>query len=178
VFSVPLELFLKVMRQGMVHPSQTIVRRALLLAVGGFARELRAIFDLNLMFRLADRVERIVYRSDVAVAIGVADVASFTASIGPSAAHLGIYTYQALMHARLHCARHKVQACVRSRQAWVLREFAQDRLRSGQPWEAVRLSCEAVMVAPTAGAVWAMLSATAQALRRHHRSGAGASGGR
>ena len=163
VHVVPLELFLSVMQGRAVHPSQAIVRRSLLAAVGGFASEIRAAFDVNLMLRLVDRTDKILYRSEITVEISMPDTESYTAAIGPLAQRLG--TYQALFHARLHCTRRDVSSSVRSRQARMLRQFAKDRLSIGHRWGAVGFMCEAISVYPTAGAIRDALVAIGSALR-------------
>jgi glycosyltransferase involved in cell wall biosynthesis len=150
VYHVPLGKFLKVMKQAMVHPSHSILRRSLLEDVGGFFQGLKTADDLEIMFRLADRAKCILYRSEAAVAIRMPEGKSY--SLASSQLEQTLSTYYAMLHARVCCRNGKVRRCIRAHEGWILRELAAYFRNQGDFNESLRFAWQSMTVWASPGA--------------------------
>lgn len=154
VRQVPLDDFLRVMRHHHIHPSHSITRRELIEDVGGFIEGLKTFDDINLMFRIADRARRILYRTDAAVAIRLPEGKSF--SLASSRLDQTMSAHHALLDIRVRCQTAAVRRCARARQAWTLRELS-EQVAGLSRGESCRLAWEALITYPTPGAAWFLM---------------------
>jgi glycosyltransferase involved in cell wall biosynthesis len=161
VYEVPLRAFLEVMQHHFVHPDNSIVRRELLLSVGGFFERVVFAEDYDLMMRIADRCQRILYRPDHVsmYRLPVADSISSTESRQDQ-------TLQVLFcaqHVRLKSERSLVRRCARAREGWTLRELAKGLQDENRSLAALSYAWQAVCIYPTAGAAAFLLKSTLKA---------------
>jgi glycosyltransferase involved in cell wall biosynthesis len=151
VYDVPLEVFVQVMQHHFVHPDNSIVRRDLLVNVGGFFE--RVIFgeDYDLMMRIADVAGKILYRPDVVAMyrLPVADSSSSTESMHDQRLQI-LFCAQ---HVRTKCQQPLIRRCARAREGWCLRELATDMFLAGKPSAALSFAWQAVCIYPTFGAL-------------------------
>jgi GT2 family glycosyltransferase len=151
VYDVSLSAFAEVMQHHFVHPDNSIVRRELLVKVGGFFE--RVIFgeDYDLMMRIADRATRILYRPTVIAKyrLPVADSSSSTESMQDQ--RLQILT--CTQHVRAKCQHPLIRRCARAREGWTLRELAIDSFVDRRPTAAISFAWQALCVYPTFGAL-------------------------
>lgn len=149
VYEVPLSAFVSVMQHHLVHPDAALVRRDLLTAVGGFFE--RVVFgeDYDLMMRLVDKARRILYRPD--------SVAKYRLPTGDSISLTESKQDQTLQrlscaqHVRTKCSNPLVRRCARAREAWSLRELADDLAAERRPHSALSFAWQAFCAYPTIG---------------------------
>jgi cellulose synthase/poly-beta-1,6-N-acetylglucosamine synthase-like glycosyltransferase len=152
------------MKQALVHPSQSILRRALLNEVGGFFPGLKIADDLEIMFRLADRTNGILFRSETAVAIRMPEGKSY--SLANSQLEQTLSWYYAMLHARVICKRGEVRRCIRAREGWTLRELATHFRKQGDFKESLRFAWQSLAVWASPGAAAFFLKALLNAIWR------------
>lgn len=151
VYEVPLDAFLATMRHHLVHPNSAIARREILIGLGGFLERVRFAEDYDLMMRIADRVERILYRPDC--------VAHYRLPSADSVSSIESRLDQTLQqltctqHVRAKCVRKAVRHCARSREGWILRDIARFLSAEGRPGAALSFSWQGLCAYPTLGAV-------------------------
>jgi len=164
VSRVPLRKFLKVMKQAMVHPSHSILRRTLLNEVGGFFPGLKIADDVDIMFRIADRANGILFRSETAVAIRMPEGKSY--SLANSQLEQTLSWYYAMLHARVICKKGEVRRCVRAHEGWNLRELATHFSKQGDFNESLRFAWQSMAVWTSPGAAVYFLKALLNTLWR------------
>jgi GT2 family glycosyltransferase len=151
VYEVPLPSFVAVMQHHFVHPDNSIVRRELLVNVGGFFERVIFAEDYDLMMRIADAAGRILYRPDVVAKyrLPVADSSSATESMQDQRLQILSCT----QHVRAKCQQPLIRRCARAREGWVLRELAGDSFADRRPTAAISFAWQAVCIYPTLGAI-------------------------
>jgi hypothetical protein len=169
VQEVPLTDFLRVMQHYHIHPSHSLIRRALLERTGNFVEGLKTFDDINLMFRLADQARRILYRPEAAVAIRLPEGKSF--SLASPLLDQSLSAHHAMLDARIRCQKPEVRRCARAREAWVLRELAEQVLPE-TTLEGCRLAWEAFTMYPTLGAAWFLTRSVMEGLARRSETSA------
>jgi glycosyltransferase involved in cell wall biosynthesis len=163
VHEVPLTAFVKVMQHHLVHPDAALVRRALLTEVGGFFE--RVIFgeDYDLMMRLVDKARRILYRPDVVVSYRLPTGDSI--SLTESKQDQMLQRVSCALHVRTKCTNPLVRRCARAREAWSLRELADELAAAKRPQPALSFAWQAFWAYPTLGAGWFLSRSLARAAR-------------
>jgi hypothetical protein len=151
VYEVARHHFIDVMHHHFVHPDNSLVRRAVLLQAGGFFERVIYAEDYEMMMRIIDRTERILYRPDCVVRyrLPVADSISLTQSEEDQ--HLQVLF--GTQHVRLKCQHPLVRRCARAREGWTLRLLARDLQRRSEPLAALSFAWQALCTYPTLGAV-------------------------
>jgi hypothetical protein len=151
VYDVPLKSFVQAMQHHFVHPDNSIVRRDLLVRVGGFSE--RVIFGegYDLMMRIADQARQILYRPDIVAKyrLPVADSSSSTESMQDQRLQILSCT----QHVRAKCQQPLIRRCARAREGWALRELAGDSFADRRPTAAISFAWQAVCIYPTLGAI-------------------------
>lgn len=150
VYEVPLPAFLRVMKHHFVHPDNSIVRRALLTRVGGFFERVRFAEDYDLMMRIADEADRILYRPDC-VARYRLPVADSISSV-ESRQDQTLQQLTCTQHIRAKCHRPLVRRCARAREGWILRQLAGYMISENRSGAALSFAWQAVCTYPTLGA--------------------------
>ena len=150
VYEVPLAAFVRVMQHHLVHPDVAVVRRDLLTAVGGFFE--RVVFgeDYDLMMRLVDKARLILYRPDVTVSYRLPTGDSI--SLTESKQDQTLQRLSCTQHVRTKCTNPLVRRCARAREAWSLRELADDLAAKKRPRSALSFAWQAFCAYPTLGA--------------------------
>lgn len=108
--------FAGVMQRHFAHPNVWVVRRELLVALGGFWEQIRYAEDWELMVRIADRATTILYRPDVVSAYSLPEGNSI--SLAYSRAENDVMQIACAIHARLRCQDKRSRKCARAREAW------------------------------------------------------------
>jgi hypothetical protein len=134
----------------MIHPSNSVVRRTTLMSAGGFFDQLWGwAEDVNLMLRLFEHADRVLYVPSM--------VTRYRLPVGNSVSLQQTEHNQLLQdllsaqEVRLRSRRPELRAAARAREAWACRRGAISALRHGQRRDAVAFARQAVAIAPTLG---------------------------
>jgi len=151
VLSVDLDTVLRVVAGTVIHPDCWVVRRTLLEATGGFWERLWFPEDYDLMMRILDRANSILFRPDACVdyRLPVSDSHSLRSSLSETI----LQENMAAQHVRLLSRRSSVRRHARAREAWTLRRLANQQRADGQPAAARAFAWQALCLYPTLGAV-------------------------
>ena len=170
VYEVAFHHFIDVMHHHMIHPDNSMVRRTVLLQAGGFFERVIFAEDYELMMRIVDRTQRILYRPDCVARyrLPVADSVSLTESQEDH--HLQILF--STQNVRLKCQHPLVRRCARAREGWTLRELARDLQQRREPVAALSFAWQALCIYPTMGAV-AFFAESLRRLAAHGSSSIG-----
>ena len=134
----------------MIHPTNSVVRRTVATAVGGFFTGLWShAEDVNFMLRLLDACGKILYTPELVALyrLPTGNSISLTETLGT---HL-LQSVLATQHARQHCRRAEFRRVARARESWVYREMALAAMAQQDTSEARRLGRQAFAVFPSMG---------------------------
>ena len=152
VYELSRSVVLTIAQRFMIHPSNSMVRRELILQAGGFFEPLWShAEDLNLMLRVIDVARHVLYISDTVTSYRLP--AGDSISLSEAEAMHSLQRILAAQHARLHCQDPAVRRCARAREAWTYREMATHATRSGQTLDARVFAGQCVMTYPTLGSL-------------------------
>ncbi len=135
----------------MAHPSNSLIRRSVLKAAGGFFDQIWSYGeDANLMLRVLDRADRVLYVPSMVTTyrLPVHD----SVSLKYSATNQLLQDFLGSQEIRLHCVTQEVAAGARAREAWACRHAAQEMLEMRRWRDAVTYACQSLVIAPTPGA--------------------------
>jgi glycosyltransferase involved in cell wall biosynthesis len=149
VHEVGRQPLLAMMRHHLIHPDATVVRRQLLLEVGGFYERIRFSEDYELMMRLMDRCRRVLYRPEVVVHYRLPEADSVS-SLDSRTEH-ALQILCGIQHVRVSCLDPAVRRCARARESWTLRQLAGYLQDAGRGGAALPLAWQALCVFPTPG---------------------------
>jgi glycosyltransferase involved in cell wall biosynthesis len=155
VHEVPRAVLAEVMRRHRPHLNGCVVRRTLLEEVGGFWEKMSVSSDVDLVLRLVDRSQRLLYRPDHVAAFNCSPRTSVIN--GASAIDRCLQTVQYAQHVRVLCADAEIRRCARSLESWHLRELGDHLMREGRWSAAVSMAWQALCVYPSAGAAASLL---------------------
>ena len=160
---------LKMAKHVLIHPDNSIIRRAVFEQVRGFLHRLTWREDFNLMLRIADVCGRILYRPEI--------VASYRFARGDSIS----FSYDKLEkclqnlygahHVRTTCKSRAIRNAARADQAWTYREIAGLLADQGQPGEAFRYRWQRLFTFPTLGALAQLVSSSGNSFRSRDGEG-------
>lgn len=156
VFPVHLDTVLDVVAGTVIHPDSWVIRRSLLDDVGGFWERLWFPEDYNLMMRLLDRADQILFRPEACVdyRLPVGDAHSLRSSDLETI----LQEIMAAQHVRNVARLPVVRRHARAREAWGYRRLARQQRSSGERHEARRLAWQGMCTYATLGALWEWLS--------------------
>jgi hypothetical protein len=163
VFEVSAGSFWKVMRHHLAHPNVWVVRRDLLLELGGFWDKVRLGEDWELMMRVADRCRRILYRPDPVCAYRFPEGNSVSLTLTGVEEH--IQTISCSLHARSKLVGAAARRCARSREAAHLRAIAKQALTDGRTDVALSFAWQAACTFPNPGGAVFLGRCAARAVR-------------
>lgn len=155
IYEVPLGPLMKVMKQNYIHPINSVVRRSVLLGIGGFVNRLSYGEDYNLMMRVADASRRTLFRDEICVSYRYATGNSISLSYSRCEANLQMLF--STNHVRVSCVHREVRNAARARLAWIMRTIAGGTEFEICGWEALLYQWQALNVYPTAGTVVGLL---------------------
>jgi glycosyltransferase involved in cell wall biosynthesis len=130
-FLLSRAVVLTVARRFMIHPSNSVIRRETLVRAGGFFEGLWShAEDLNLMLRILDIAQRVLYFPKVVTRYRLpsGDSISLTES---EQSHF-LQRVLAAQQARLCCVSADIRDCACARESWTYREMAEHALRVGR----------------------------------------------
>jgi Glycosyl transferase family 2 len=169
VHEVSLINVMRAMRHHLIHPDQSVIRRRLLIEINGFHERISFSEDLHLMFRVADRARRILYRPDVGVAYRFPEGNSVSLQQDQLDRLLQLVFLS--QHARAVCKNRCVRRCARAREGWTLRQLSEETLsRAGLPGEALRFAFQSLATFPTVGVLLFLVRTGRQVLTRGIRA--------
>jgi glycosyltransferase involved in cell wall biosynthesis len=142
VYDVPSVVLAQLTRKFLVNLDVSVIRRSLLLEIEGFWYGIRFSEDWNLMFRVADRARRILYRPDTAASYELPQGNSVTLT----EASFSQKSQEALSqwHSWLYCSKPLFRKSARLRTSWFLRKLSQEMLAQGFYGDAVRTAGQAI----------------------------------
>lgn len=151
VFKTDLEMLLAVLAGTVIHPDCWLVRRSMLADVGGFWERLWFAEDHNLMMRLLDRANIVLFRPDACAGyrLPVGD----SISLRWSSLDAVLQEVMAAQHSRLVCQRLILKRWARAGEAWALRRLATLLRAEGRAADAKRFVWQAFWTYPTVGAL-------------------------
>jgi glycosyltransferase involved in cell wall biosynthesis len=156
VFQVTLTSMVGALRHHSIHPDVVVVSRELLVSVGAFCERIVFSEDYELMMRIVDSAQSILYRPDPVAMYALPVGGSHSLRVQPLDQLLDRQT--AAQNIRAKCKRPEVRRCARQRESWVLRELA-DALKDDRKAESLRLRWQACTVYPSAGSIWSFVRA-------------------
>jgi|KBSMisStaDraftv2_1062788.scaffolds.fasta_scaffold00931_11 Glycosyl transferase family 2 len=154
VFQVTLKSMVGALRHHSIHPDVVVVSRELLVSVGAFCERIVFTEDYELMMRVVDRAQSVLYRPDPVAMYALPILGSHSLRVQPIDQLLDRQT--AAQNVRIKCTRPEVRRCARQRESWVLRELA-DVVEEASLGEALRLRCQAWVAHPSVGSLWSLL---------------------
>lgn len=155
VFGVGLSSMVNALKHHSVHPDVVVVSRELLVSVGAFCERIVFSEDYELMMRLVDSAQSVLYRPDHVAMYSLPVGGSHSLRVQPLDQLLDRQT--AAHNVRAKCKRAAVRRCARQRESWVLREVA-DALKKDRPrGESLRLRWQAFSVYPSFGSLWSFI---------------------
>jgi glycosyltransferase involved in cell wall biosynthesis len=151
VFAADLETVLRVVSGSVIHPDCWLLRKSLLDATGEFWERLWFPEDYNLMMRLLDRAQSILFRSDACVDYRLPGEGSH--SLRSSLVETIMQEIMASEHVRMVCEKPVVRRHASARQAWGLRRLGRQHRANGNAPEASLFAWEGFWTYPTLGAL-------------------------
>jgi hypothetical protein len=131
--------------------------RELLVSVGGFCDRIVFSEDYELMMRVADSAQSVLYRPDTVAMYALPVGGSHSLRVQPIDQLLDRQT--AAQNVRAKCRRPDVRRCARQRESWVLRELADVLKKADLGAESLRLRWQAWWVYPSIGSLWSFVRA-------------------
>jgi glycosyltransferase involved in cell wall biosynthesis len=163
VFEVSTGQLCTLMKHTYINPGNLVTRLDLALATGGFVERMFYGEDYEFGLRLADVASRILYRPDVTTAARLPEGDSV--SLAQSSLQHQLSMIGATQHVRARCRRPEIRACARAREAWTLRELAQNPTAKALGYR-LSLAWQALCLYPTPGALRFLLQRLGEALVR------------
>jgi len=154
VFRVTLQSMVKTLQHHSIHPDVVVIARDLVLSAGSFCERIVFSEDYELMMRLMDNAESVLYRPEPIATYALPVLGSHSLRVQWIDQLLDRQT--AAQNVRIKCKRPEIRRCARQRESWVLRELA-DVLEEKSLAEALRLRCQAWAAHPSVGSLWSLL---------------------
>ena len=155
VFAPDLDAVLQVVGGSVIHPDAWVVRKTLLDEAGEFWERLWFPEDYNLMMRVLDRAQKILFRPDPCVDYRLP--VSGAHSLRTSTIEKILQELLAAQHVRVTSNRPIVARHARSREAWAFRRVAGELRASGRASEARVFAWQGFLTFPTLGALRGLL---------------------
>jgi glycosyltransferase involved in cell wall biosynthesis len=156
VFQLDIPTLLRGTDGRVVHPDCWVVRRTLIDSLEGFWERLWFGEDYELMMRVSDAANGLLFRAEPCVdyRLPVGD----SVSLGAKRLDTILQEINAAERVRITCASSAIRRAARSRAAWGLRQIADDLRRKGHIKEAAAFAWEGWCGYPTLGALrqWAL----------------------
>jgi glycosyltransferase involved in cell wall biosynthesis len=162
IYDVPRSVLAGLMKKCLVHLNVTIVRRSILEEIGGFQEGSRFLEDMNLMIRIADHAQRVLFRPEYAAWYQLPRGNSV--SLSQTNFEQKVQALLSAQHARFSCRDSMIRNTARAREGWVLRELSAAEMTQGASAEAVRLAWQALGVYGSAGTAAFFARQAAQAV--------------
>jgi glycosyltransferase involved in cell wall biosynthesis len=150
-----------------VHPNQAVVRRSLLLKTGGFWERIRFSEDYELMMRLLDGAQRVLYRPDLCVRYRL-PAGDSVSLVDNKKDHL-VQLLACTQHIRATSERGEVRRCARAKEGWTLRQLADHLSAEGRDAAALSMAWQGLCVFPTFGGCAALAKHLGRAAMRAAR---------